>query len=259
MLCKEFGAKDAPCIVLLHGGGLSWWSWLPVIRQLENDYRVLVPVIDGYGEASGQMFISIEHSASEMLSYLQTACGGRVYALAGLSIGAQIVVEMLSQQDDIAEYAVIESALVCPMRCVKQLTPLMVGLSFPLIRMRWFARLQARELCVPQEQFDRYYADSQKISKASLQNTMISNSTYALKDTLGQTTAKALIIVGEHEIGVMKKSARQLQSKIAESQLYIAPRLKHGELSLVYPEDYVKRVKAFFVHSEVTNIEAVMP
>ncbi len=250
MLCKEFGAKDAPSIVLLHGGGLSWWSWLPVIRLLENDYRVLVPVIDGYGEAYGKTFISIEHYAQEMLAYLQDACGGKVYALAGLSIGAQIVVEMLSQQADIAEYAVIESALVYPMRSVKLLAPLMVGLSYPLIRMRWFAKLQARELCVPQAQFKRYYTDSQKISKASLQNTMLSNSTYLLKETLGKTTANTLIIVGEKEMSVMKKSARKLQSSIAGSQLYIAPNLKHGELSLAHPAEYIKRLKALFENPE---------
>ena len=118
MLFKEFGNKSLKTIILLHGGGLSWWGFQNVIEFLENDYYVVTPTIDGHGDDADTAFISIEDSAEKLIHYIDTECGGKVFALAGLSIGAQIVTEVLSQKGDIAEFAVIESALVIPIKGV---------------------------------------------------------------------------------------------------------------------------------------------
>lgn len=56
------------------------------------------------------------------MDYIEQYHEGRVFALGGLSIGAQIAVEALSLKEDLAEYALIESALVCPIKGTKILT-----------------------------------------------------------------------------------------------------------------------------------------
>ena len=48
MLFKEFGDVKKPTVILLHGGGLSWWSLQPVIALLEKEYHIVTPIIDGY-------------------------------------------------------------------------------------------------------------------------------------------------------------------------------------------------------------------
>ncbi len=246
MLFKEFGHPDAPTVILLHGGGLSWWSWQPIIDRLMPAYHVVTPVIDGCGEDAHEPFESIEASAQTLLRYIREHCGGRVHALGGLSLGAQIAVETLSVQPDVAAFAVIESALVLPIRTTKTLTVPMVRLSYPLIQKRWFARLQAKELCVPDTQFERYYADSLKLSKASLVKTIQSNGTYALKPGIAKATAKTLILVGEKELAVQKKSAQALLASLPDGRLYTAPGMKHGELSLRHPGLYVEKLLALF-------------
>jgi hypothetical protein len=55
-----------------------------------------------------------------------------------------------------------------------------------------------------------------------------------------------LIIVGSDEIKVMKESAELLHRTIPKSQLYIAKNMKHGQLSLVHTEQYIKLLKNFF-------------
>jgi pimeloyl-ACP methyl ester carboxylesterase len=50
MLFKEFGNPNAPTIILLHGGGLSWWSWKNVISLMAPEYHIVTPVIDGTGK-----------------------------------------------------------------------------------------------------------------------------------------------------------------------------------------------------------------
>jgi len=246
MLFKEFGHTEAPAVVLLHGGGLSWWSLQAVVDLLTPAYRVITPVIDGCGEDAHEPFQSIEASARNLLRYIRENCGGHVYALGGLSIGAQIAVEALSVQPDAADYAVIESALVFPIRATKALVLPMMNMSYGLIQRRWFAKLQAKALCVPESLFERYYADSRKITKASLIQTILSNGTYALKSGIAETTAKTLVIVGEKEIAIQKKSAKALHERIPDSELYVAPDLKHGELSLLHPKAYAELLQTLF-------------
>lgn len=246
MLFKEFGDIKAPAIVLLHGGGLSYWSFQSVIALLEPEYHVITPIIDGYGEDANETFVSIENSADHLIEYISSHCNGHVFTLGGLSIGAQIVIETLSKQTDIADFAVVESALVCPIRGTKVLTVPMSQMSYGLIRKRWFSKLQARELCVRDDLFEKYYSDSIKMTKQSLVNTILSNGTYELKAGIKDTKVKTLVIVGEKEIAAEKKSAQILYHTIPESQLYIAPKMKHGELSLAHPEQYVELLKAFF-------------
>lgn len=245
MLFTQTGDSQNPTIILLHGGGLSDWSWQPVISRLP-DYRVVTPIIDGHGADGGEDFVNIEASARTLLRYIDAQCGGKVYAIGGLSIGAQIAVEVLSQRPNVARYAILESALVYPITGTTALTAPSYGLFYGLITKRWFSKMQAKTLCVPDDLFETYYRDSLRISKQSLINITVSNGTYALKDTISQTTARVLLIVGSKELGIMKKSARRLRDCINGSELYIAKGMKHGELSLVHTDDYARLLKDLF-------------
>ena len=84
----EFGNKNLPKIILLHGGGLSYWSLSGIVELLKDDYHVVTPIIDGHGENGNETFMSIEQSADKLLEYIDKACDSKVFVLGGLSIGA---------------------------------------------------------------------------------------------------------------------------------------------------------------------------
>ncbi len=245
MLFKEFGNRNSKTIILVHGGGLSWWGYKSVAELLEKDYHVVTPVIDGHGEDADNTFISIEASAKKLIEYIDSAHGGKVFAIAGLSLGAQILTEVLSLRNDITEFAIIESALVLPIRGTATMASAN-KLLYGLIKQKWFSKMQAKSMAVPKEMFEFYYDDSIRMSKQSLINITLSNGNYYVKPTLSETKAKALIIVGNNEIGIMKKSASKLIEAILESKLYIAEDMRHGELSLVHPQKYIGLLKTFF-------------
>ena len=246
MLFRETENRELPTIILLHGGGVSWWSLSPVIDLLKDDYHVVTPIIDGHGEDGDTTFVSIEDSASKLLEYIDSQCGGKVFALGGLSLGAQIAVEVLSQRPDVARYPIFESALVIPMKKTVAWSVPLSKMSYGLIKQRWFSKLQAKSLFVPEDTFERYYQDSLRVSKQSLINITVSNGNYELKGSVGETTAKALVIAGEKELGVVKRSAQLLSERMSHSTLHIAKGMAHGELSLAHPAEYVGLLKALF-------------
>ncbi len=245
MLFRRFGQEGRPVIILLHGGGLSDWSLTEVVALLSQQYLVITPIIDGHGEDGKTTFLSIEDSARKLINYIDTECNGRVEVIGGLSLGAQITVEVLSQRSDITEYAVIESALVYPIRGTKTLAVPTYKLCYGLISQRWFAKMQAKTLMVPENRFEQYFMDSCRTSRESLINITLSNGTYRIKEGIRNTGAKALILVGGKELGIMRRSADKLKEYIPENELYVAEGMKHGELSLMHPDQYVKLLTDF--------------
>jgi len=247
MKYKEFGDIEKPTIVLLHGGGLSWWSLKKLIEDLQTEYHIVTPIIDGHGENGETTFISVKDSASKLIWYIDNFCNGKVFALGGLSLGAQIVAEIISMRADIAEYAIIESALVYPIKGTTALTVPTFKLFYGLLRKKWFSKVQAKTLFVPNNMFEQYFKDSLNISKQSLINITLSNGNYSLKNSISDFNGKVLIIVGEKEIGIMQKSAKTLHNVLSDSQLYIAKKMRHGEISLVNSNEYLTLIKSFFV------------
>ena len=59
---KEYGAKNNDIIILLHGGGLSWWNYIDEISLLENEFHIVIPILDGHS-GSDTNFTSIESNA----------------------------------------------------------------------------------------------------------------------------------------------------------------------------------------------------
>ena len=76
-----------------------------------------------------------------------------------------------------------------------------------MISKKWFSKLQFKSLKLKKSLFALYYEDTCKITKDNLIAFMKSNSNYEVKNTLSHTKAKTLILVGNKERPIVKKSA----------------------------------------------------
>ena len=142
MRVLELGQQRSDVVMLLHGGGLSWWNYREAAELLAEQYHVVLPVLDGHADSDAP-FTTIEENAVRLISYIDAHWGGKILAIGGLSLGGQIAVEMLSQRKDICQYALIESALVKPMSITSALIGPAFGMSYGLMKQKWFAKLQA--------------------------------------------------------------------------------------------------------------------
>ena len=124
----EYGAHNSQTVILLHGGGLSWWNYREVAQLLADKYHVVLPILDGHA-GSDAPFNSIEDTAAKIISHIDEHFGGKVLAVGGLSLGGQIAVEMLTQRPDICRFALIESVLVTPKNLTHALIKPTFGMS----------------------------------------------------------------------------------------------------------------------------------
>ncbi len=247
----EFARENPLTVVLLHGGGLSWWSYKDVAEILAQDYHVVIPFLDGHAHSDCD-FTTIENAADEICAYIRKQFCGSVFAIGGLSLGGQILVEMLSYIPDICQYALIESVMVVPMTLTNRLIAPAVQMSYGLIKKRWFAKLQFKQLHLKVDLFDAYYADTCKINRENMIAFLKSNSSYKIKDSLNRCTANVIIAVGGRETHKMKKSAKLLERALPKSKLVVFPQYYHGDLSINHPEIYAELFQSLVKGSDIS-------
>jgi pimeloyl-ACP methyl ester carboxylesterase len=236
----EYGDTSLPAIVLLHGGGLNTWNYRKAAYILKTWYHVVLPILDGHA-GSDKPFTTIEDNAGEIIDYIDTNLDS-VLLIGGLSLGAQIALEILSIRKDICKHALIESAAVLPSKITNALIGPAFGSSYGLIKNKSFAKLQFKSLRMDDDYFDEYYRDTCAIQKADMIAFMKANTSYSLKDDIKNTMADVHIYAGEKENREILESAAQIQQRIPSGKLHILNGLYHGEFSLNHPEQYANQV-----------------
>ena len=241
MQYKEYGKQNRDVIILLHGGGLSWWNYREVSEQLQNDFRIIIPILDGHAR-SDKNFTTIEDNAAEIISFIDVKFGGSVLLIGGLSLGGQILLEILSQQKGICRFAIVESAAVIPSKPTYSLIKPAFGSCYGLIRQKWFSKLQFRSLRMRSELFNDYYQDTCGITKQNMIAFLQESAMYFMKKSLVECMAEIRLFVGERENKRILLSAGMLHETLEKSSLHVLPTMYHGEFSINHADLYVKEL-----------------
>ncbi len=242
MQFHQFGVDREDTILLLHGGGLSWWNYREAAELLQKEYRIILPILDGHAE-SDRPFTTIEENAAEIISFLDEQLGGSVLLIGGLSLGGQILLEMLSQRKKICSYALVESAAVIPSGLTNSMIAPAFSASYRLIKNRSFARMQFQSLHIKANLFEDYYRDTCCIQKQDMIAFMRANTSYALKASFRDSSAEVHVFVGERETGRILRSAYAICKARPDCRLHRMPDLRHGEFSLNHAGKYADAVR----------------
>ena len=237
MNIKEFGTQNSQTIIFLHGGGLSWWNYREEALSLSKHYHIVIPLLDGHAGCDAD-FKSISENADRIISFIYRNCNGNVLLIAGLSLGAQILTDILSKHEKITSFLLEPS----------------VSSSFFLIKKKWFAKMQFRYLHLKNELFDDYYKDTCLISKENMIRFLKSSTEYKLSENIKNCRCQKIrIIAGSKEALKILKSARLLNKILPNSTLEIKDGLYHGEYSINKPELYSEELLDMLALFEADN------
>lgn len=240
MHLETFGpASDRP-LVLLHGGGVAGWMWEPMRAHLRADRRVLMPDLPGHGRSADAPYVSHRETVDGLARILEAEDAPAT--VVGFSLGAQLAVVLAAQRPDLVEQVVVVSAQAVPMRMVRP-TLALLGATAGLARRAWFARLQARELFVPEEHIADYLQTSSTISRETLLNAVGENLRFTPPAGWSAFPGPAQILVGAKEKSLMKRSAAALHASLPRSVVEVVEGCGHG-IPLQRPEWLARRVEA---------------
>ena len=255
MIFHEFGDKKFPHILLIHGGGNSWWNYLRQARMLSDKYHVILPTLDGHGEEYQKEYISTKNSAQQILEYIKNNCDRKLFAIGGVSLGGQIVMELLSLDSDIAEKAIIDGSICIPQPKLARICTVIVKLFGKIIFNKSASKIQLSlmkkmypNMAYPEEIENYYIEDMPRIPIKTLVTIYQAYmGRYRLKDTITESKAQVLYIYGEKEMKCVKESAKLFQKMHPDCTLYEAKGYNHGYLSAYLPLEWMELVNHILI------------
>lgn len=249
MYFQEYRPNQPVTIVFIHGGGVSGWVWDSQVKAF-SDFHCLVPDLPEQGRSRELKPFAIKDSAQRIRELIKNKASGGKAHVVGHSLGAQILVELLSTSPEVVDHAIVHSALVRKVPGMAGLLKPIAQLTLPLTKIKWFARIQAKSMGVPDEDFTRYFHDSRSISAQSLENILRENAGYRLPKELEHCQVPTLVLVGQKEIGVMRHSAKDLVSVLPNSQGYVVQGATHN-LQFQDPRLYHKILRAWLTDQQL--------
>ena len=255
MTFHEFGDKNFPHILLIHGGGNSWWNYLRQARMLSDKYHVILPTLDGHGEEYQKEYISTENSAQQILEYIKNNCDRKLFVIGGVSLGGQIAIELLSLDSDIAEKAIIDGSICIPQPKLARICTVIVKLFGKIMFSKSASKIQLGlmkkmypNMAYPEEIENYYIEDMPRIpikTLVTIYQTYMGR--YRLKDTITESKAQVLYIYGEKEMKCVKESAKLFQKMHPDCTLYEAKGYNHGYLSTYLPLEWMELVNHILI------------
>jgi len=246
----EYGDKNLPNIMLIHGAGWSYWLYLREARLLQDKYHVILPVIDGHGEEVDVPYVSTERIVDQLVEYIDRNCDGKLFAVSGVSLGGQIAIELLSRRKDVAEKAIIESGLCIPQPFLLKYSKVVYKLFGRLLKSqtfnKWALKRLPQRMQLPEEIAELYLRDITAVKAET--NNRISETyfLYKIKESIKDSQADTMYWYGSKEMKCIKQSGVLFQSYMKRCQLIELKDYYHSEISAYHPEEWVEKATQFF-------------
>lgn len=231
---QEYGDKNSPLMLFLHGGGVSSWMWDKQIQYF-NNYHCMTIDLPEQGLSKNTEKFSIYLSAKKVIEIIEKNAKGKEVIVVGFSLGAQVAIKMLSLRSNLVDYTIINSALVRPSAIIRKMIRPSIKLSFPLVKNKSFSKIQSKQLYISEEYFDKYYKESSQMKSDTLIRILEENMSFEIPKSFSKAEGKILVTVGEKEKAVMKKSAKDLVLNNSNCTGIIIPKAGHG-ISLLFPD-----------------------
>lgn len=224
---RACGPEDAPTICFLHGGGTSGWMWRPQIEALQATYHCLVPDLPEHGLSSGVRPFSIADAARRVAQVIrEQAHTGHAHVI-GLSEGAQIAVQLLAEAPELVDHAIISSALLHTLPGFGRLGPGAMALIFRLFAAPFqhsdaYIRLNMRYgNALPAQYFRETREDTRLMTADSFAHMIVENQRFRMPAGLERVQVPTLVVAGQHELALMRQSARELAAVLPAGQGYL--------------------------------------
>lgn len=252
---KEIKNENSPLMVFLHGGGVSGWMWDKQIEHFKN-FHCLVPDLPGQGKSNENRYFSINDSAEQIIQLIEEKSKGKTVIVIGFSLGAQILIAMLSMRPNLIHYAMINSALVKPIPFANMLKRA-VTFVHPLIKNKKLAKLQAESMYINNDYFETYYEEVCHMSKDLLAQIMVENMSFTIPNTFKNAQSNILATVGEKEKRIMKDSMTEIVQNNPNCKGVIISEIGHGT-SLANPILFHHLIESWIGHSSLPKEIQVM-
>lgn len=246
----EYGDRDAPLMLFLHGGGVSGWMWDKQVQHFTH-YHCIVPDLPEHGLKQDGTLFFIKNSAEQLIIEAdgnqcrrEESHRHRIFIrLAGPCSNAGNETGCHRLCRDQQRFSTTRSIR-------EKIHQTAIGWTFPLLKNRRFSKLQAKTLYLNDEYFETYYEASRQSQPGTLVRVLEENMSFEIPEAFRYAKAKILVTVGEKETTVMKKSAKDIVALNTNRIGVILPKIGHGA-SLAMPDFFNQMIESWIRDGEL--------
>ena len=226
---KETGQDNQETIIFLHGGGLAGWMWEEQVKAF-NDYHCLVPDLPEHGHSLDVKPFTIEGTAKMIVDIIKTRGNCGKAHLVGLSLGAQIIIQILSTAPEVVNHALVSGTLVRSIPHTStflKLLDYLIRVYEPVKDTDFFIKANMRTYNLPKSFFNDLKESTRLIKPDSLNRILKENMIFKMPSGLEKDDEPVLVMVGEKDYKILKKSANDLMNVLSNSKGAVALKWGH--------------------------------
>ena len=237
-------------IVFLHGGGVSGsWSWSSQTTAFA-DYTCLTPDLPGHGQRRD--VFEFARAVEEVTALLEAQPADASVYLIGLSLGAQVALQVLANHPKLLARALLTGCLCVPYPGSGLLTrePGMtfsaglLALYMPLRNAAWLVRANMRALGIPMQFFNDFSLDTARLSTSKLMSVFRANSAFRVPDNLAMLETPVLALAGTREVTPIQRSLEILEQSSTSVHTYRVRGANHN-WNLERPDKFNQTLRAW--------------
>jgi pimeloyl-ACP methyl ester carboxylesterase len=256
LFVRESGPPGAPVVVFLHGGNMSGWSWEPVVERMPQ-YRCLVPDLPHYGKSFHHGPFEMGRAANAVAELIRAHAGTDRAHVVGLSLGAQVGVQLLATEPNLVDRAVLCGIALNTTPYVRQTQLVLGAISRNAMYRRVVRRYRnVRRAPIPSANIDDYREDVRLITSGQLADVVVASAGFTLPDGLDRSDSATLFVTGAKEGPVVRRWAAALAQRVPNGIDRVAIGMRH-DWPLRHPDLFSRTVDGWLSDSALPSEIAV--
>ena len=245
----EFGDKEKEILVLIHGFQSPYQVWEEYIKYYENDYHIIVPILQGHNPKIKEDFISFNNTANEIADYIISHYGNNVYAIYGMSLGGIITANIWQNKKlNIQKIILDGSPIVSYPKILKSyLTNFYINVTHKSQQRDEKTINQAINTIVPKNMLNVFLEVLDSMSDKNIINYLNEWGNYKLPNNIDVFNTEIYYFHGTKMNEMLaKKSAKYLKKYYPSSNIICLKGKFHCETSIFNPNEMIKELDKIF-------------
>lgn len=256
---KETGQENDETIIFIHGGGISGWMWNKQIEAFK-DYHCIVPDLPEHGKSVEVKPFTMECAADMIIDIIKNKAHNGKAHLVGISLGGQIIVQILSKAPEVVDHVLISGTLVHTIPHTETFLKLLnylIKAYEPFKDTNFFIKANMRTYNMPKNLFNEFKESTRLIKQESLNRILKENMLFKMPGGLENANVPVLVMAGEKDYKIIKESAIELLNVLPNSEGAMA--LKVGHMwNIENPELFNNVLRAWITGEELpAGIESI--